>query len=114
VRNKLRVLDTRLTIEEVAPNHSTIGETPVVDWFALSDDAIPKRCKITNCRARAHVLQELPNGSLLAPLSKFKKHFRTLVRVGKEFVLVLFVELSSDGVVDLSNNGTMEECIFLN
>lgn len=107
------LVDTKLTIEEIEPNHSAIRETPIVNWFTLSNDAVPKGCQITDGRARADELQELANGPLLAPLSKLKKQVRTLVRVGIELVFVLFVEPSSDGVVDRSNDGIVEEHILL-
>ena len=95
-----RVINAGLTVEEVDPDHGAVGDTPIVDRFAFSNDAIPKRCQVTNGRTRADVLQEVADGTALAPFPKLEKQFRTVFRVGKEFTLVLLVEPSGDGVVD--------------
>ena len=94
------MINAGLTVEEVDPDHGAVGDTPIVDRFALSNDAIPKRCQVTNGRTRADVLQEVADGTTLTPFPKLEKQFRTLFRVGKEFAPVLLVESSSDGIVD--------------
>lgn len=108
-----RAINAGLTVEEVDPDHGAVGDTPIVDRLALSNDAIPKRCQVTNGRTRADVLQEVADGTTLAPFPKLEKQFRTLVPVGKEFVLVLLVEPSGDGVVDRADNGVVEERVLL-
>ena len=95
-----REINARLTVEEVNPYHSAIGETPIVDQLVFSNDPIPKRCQVTDGRTCADVLQEFPNGTLLASFPKLDEQTRALFRVGKEFIPVLFIEPSCNGIVD--------------
>ena len=95
-----REINARLTVEEVNPYHSAIGETPIVDQLVFSNDPIPKRCQVTDGRTRADELQKLPNGTLLAPFPELDEQTRALIHAGKEFILVLFIEPPSHGIVD--------------
>jgi hypothetical protein len=108
-----RVLDKGLTVEEICPDYGAVGETPVVDWLALPNDAISKGCQIANGRARADILQVLPNGPALALCPELEEQLRIFVRAGEEFVLVLLVELPCNGIVDRLDNGILEERLLI-
>ena len=95
-----REINARLTIEEVNPDHSAVGEAPIVDRLVFSNDMISERHQVTDGRTRADESQELPNGTLLAPFPEFDEQTRALIRAGKEFILILFIEPPSDGIVN--------------
>jgi hypothetical protein len=102
-------MDKGLTVEEICPDYGAVGETPIVNWLALPDEAISKGCQIANGRARADILQVLPNGPTLAPCPELEKQLRIHVRAREEFVLVLLVELPRNGIVDRLDDGVLEE-----
>jgi hypothetical protein len=100
---------TELTVDEIESDHSTVRDPPVVDWFAPSYNGISQRHEVPNGGTRPNVLQVRSNGTILAVFREVLDLLFGRVDLRVQFVEVLFIELSRDGLVDIFGHRVVPE-----